>query len=279
LCVNGAPVSFAFPFDNLLTILLYERYIIMKKAPVIIIAILFIVLSGNTLHAQTKDTSKINISTDFVSRYVWRGVDYGKAPSIQPTFSLTTGGFEIGVSGAFSTNRSYYELDPYVKYTLKNFTLTFTDYFVNDNALDPNHTSYFNYDEWTTNHVFEGSLQYKGPDKFPISILVATFFYGNDPKVKVDTTNPSSIVTTTSQYYSTYIELGYSVKYRHKSFDLFLGMTPEAGFYGNTFGMVNAGITAYRNIDISNKFSLPVKASIIANPQARNLFLVFGFTL
>lgn len=245
----------------------------MRKAQAFIMAILFIVISGNGLFAQTKDTSKINVTTDFVSRYIWRGLDYGKAPSIQPTLSFTKGGFEIGVWGAFSTNRSYYELDPYIKYTLKNFTLTFTDYFVNDNALDPNHTRYFNYDQWTTNHVFEGSLQYKGPDKFPISILVATYFYGNDWKPKKDTTNP------TKQNYSTYIELGYTVKCKNKSFDVFLGMTPMSGAYGNTLGVVNTGITAYRTIEISSKFSLPVKASLIANPQAENLFLVFGFTL
>ena len=251
----------------------------MRKVHAFIIAVLFIILAGNTLVAQTKDTSKFNVTADFMSRYIWRGLDYGKSPSIEPTLSFTKGGFEIGAWGSYSTSGSYYELDPYVKYTLKGFTLTFTDYFVNNNTLDPNHTSYFNYDEWTTNHIFEGSLQYKGPDKFPISILVATYFYGNDPKIKVDTTNPLNVVTTIQQNYSTYIELGYSVKCRSKVFDLFLGLTPSAGFYGNTFGVINTGITAYRNIEISNKFTLPVKASIIANPQARNLFLVFGFTL
>ncbi|MGD0710477.1 MAG: hypothetical protein ABR968_04790, partial [Bacteroidales bacterium] len=135
-----------------------------KKLRALIIAILFIVLSVNSLFAQNKDTSKINITADFVSRYIWRGLDYGKAPSIQPTFSFIKSGFEIGAWGAFSTTGSYYELDPYVKYTLKNFTLTFTDYFVNDNCYQPNDTRYFNYDKWTTNHIFEGSLQYKGPD-------------------------------------------------------------------------------------------------------------------
>jgi hypothetical protein len=42
---------------------------------------------------------------------------------------------------------------------------------------------------------------------------------------------------------------------------------------------VNAGITGYRTIDITNKFSIPVKASLIANPQAENLFFVLGITI
>lgn len=258
----------------------------MKKTRAFIIASSFVILSGSAVSAQTKDTSKItkdtskiNVTTDFFSRYIWRGLDYGKAPSIQPTLSFTKGGFEIGAWGAFSTTGSYHELDPYAKYTLKGFTLTFTDYFVNNNAMDPNNTKYFNYSQWTTNHVFEGSLQYKGPDKFPISILVATYFYGNDKKVKIDSSNLSNITTTVSQNYSTYIELGYTVKCNNKSFDTFLGLTPFLGAYGNTFGVINVGITCYRNIDISNKFSLPVKASLIVNPQARNLYFIFGFTL
>jgi hypothetical protein len=250
----------------------------MKRNLLIFIFSLTVYFSCNiSVDAQNKDTSKINISSDFVSRYVWRGMDYGKSPSLQPTLSYIKGGFEIGAWGAFSTKGNYNEIDPYAKYTLKNFTLTFTDYFVKTG--NPNKTYYFNYDQFTTDHTFEGSLQYKGPDKFPVSILVATYFYGNDQKTKVDTSNTYNIVTTVSQNYSTYIELGYTVKCKHKSFDLFLGMTPMSGAYGNSFGIVNAGITAYRSIEITNKFSLPIKASVIANPQAENLFFVIGFTL
>ena len=248
-----------------------------RKLLIFILLFTLYFLCNKSIHAQNKDTSKINISTDVVSRYIWRGMDYGNAPSIQPTLSYTKGGFEIGAWGAFGINGNYNEIDPYAKYTLKGFSLTLTDYFVN-NGSNPNETHYFNYDQWSTNHTLEGALQYKGPDKFPISILVGTYFYGNDRKVKVDSTS-SSITSTYAQYYSTYIELGYTVKYKKKSFDIFLGLTPALGAYGNTFGVVNAGITTYRTIEITNKFSIPFKASVIANPQASNLFFVLGFTL
>jgi len=226
--------------------------------------------------AQSKDTSKINVTSDFVSRYIWRGLDYGKTPSIQPTLSFIKGGFEIGAWGAVNTTGSYHELDPYVKYTLKGFTLTFTDYFIH-NESNPNNTMYFDYDSKTTNHTFEGSLQYKGPDKFPISILVATYFYGNDRKITPDLADTSKI--TVKQNYSTYCELGYTIKYRNKTFDLFLGLTPFSGAYGNTFGVINAGITGYKTIEVTKTFSVPVRASLIANPQAGDLFFVIGFTL
>jgi len=62
--------------------------------------------------------------------------------------------------------------------------------------------------------LFEGGLQYKGPDKVPISVFVGTYFYGNDRKITPDLTD--STKTTIKQNYSTYIELGYTVKYRKK---------------------------------------------------------------
>jgi len=249
-----------------------------RKLLILIFSFILYFLCSISIYAQNKDTSKINISTDIVSRYIWRGIEFGKTPSIQPTLSYVKGNFEIGAWGAFNTIGTYNELDPYAKYTLKNFTLTLTDYFIHNNA-NQNNTHYFNYDQWTTNHTFEGSLQYKGPEKLPISILVATYFYGNDRKVTIDSSNTNKIIKTTSQNYSTYIELGYTVKCKQKSFDVFLGLTPMSGAYGNTFGVVNAGVTCYRTIDITNKFSIPVKASLIANPQAENFFFVLGITI
>jgi hypothetical protein len=228
------------------------------------------------IYAQEKPSSKINITSDFVSRYIWRGLDYGKAPSIQPTFSFIKSNFEIGSWGSFNTTGSYHELDLYAKYTIKGISVILTDYFVH-NESNPNDTHYFDYDAKTTNHTFEGVLQYKGPEKFPLSILIGTYFYGNDRKITPDLIDSSK--TTIKQNYSTYIELGYTVKCKEKTFDLFMGLTPQAGAYGNTFGVINAGITGYRTIKLTDKFELPVKASLIANPQAENLYFILGITI
>ena len=224
--------------------------------------------------AQDKQQSKFNISTDLVSRYIWRGLDYGKAPAIHPTFSFISGGFEIGSWGSLNTTGNYSEVDLYAKYTLKGITAAFTDYFVHNEAF-PNNTRYFNYNSKTTTHIFEPSLQYKGPDKFPISLLVATYVYGNDRAWGYDIKKD----TTGENYYSTYIELGYTFKLHKNPFELFIGITPKAGAYGNDFGVVNAGINGYKTIAITDKFSIPVKASIIGNPQAENLYFVITLTL
>jgi hypothetical protein len=234
----------------------------------------FLLLALSAIHAQEQSPSKLNIAADIVSRYVWRGLDYGKAPSVQPTFSLTKGNFEIGSWGSINILGTYHELDLYAKYTLKRITVAFTDYFIH-NESSPNNTHYFNYDSKLTTHAFEPSLQYKGSEKFPISIFVAAFIYGNDRAWGFDSEKDSTL----ENYYSSYIELGYSLKCKENTFDLFIGFTPQAGAYGNTFGVVNTGITGYKTIAITDKFSLPVKASLIANPQASNLYFVLGITL
>jgi len=42
---------------------------------------------------------------------------------------------------------------------------------------------------------------------------------------------------------------------------------------------VNTGITGYRSIKVTEKYSIPIKASVIFNPQASQFHFVFGLTL
>jgi hypothetical protein len=243
--------------------------------------ILLYVLSAlfNTGKAQKNNGLKPELGCDIVTSYIWRGsATYAAlgdqnvlAPSFQPGFSLNYKGFELGTWGSVDFTGTYKELDYFLSYSLKGFTATFTDYYW---ASDWIMNDYFDYRNDQTEHYLEGSLAYKG-EKVPFSLLVATMFYGADKSFE----DPSE------NNYSTYIEAGYSFKVHDYGIDLFLGMTPMDGFYGDGYGgkegfaIVNAGVTGSKAIPITEKFSLPVKASVIANPQARKLFLVFAVTL
>jgi hypothetical protein len=237
----------------------------MKK--LIYAIVLVVTFVGSTVKAQNQDSVKstINMGVDLMSRYIWRGLDFGASPSIQPYIEYANKcGFTVGYWGAMSTRGNYSEVDLYAKYTIKGFSIIGTDYFFpSDGVPESPSLKYFNYKKSTTGHLLEGSLQYKGG---PISLLVGTTFYGADLDSKG------------AQRYSTYAEVGYSFNCCGTKFDSFIGMTPTQGLYGNSAGVVNLGLTTYKAVKISDKFDLPVKASLITNPQNGNIFLVLGFS-
>jgi hypothetical protein len=163
------------------------------------------------------------------------------------------------------------------------WTVTDYDFYFNESTkLIP----YFNYSNKATNpsgHIFEGSIAYSGPTSFPISITANVMFAGND--YKYNATSPVNPATglnqdITKQAYSTYVEFGYTFKY----FSPFLGITPSQGYYGDGyngiggFGVCNLGITATKNLKISDAFSLPLKATLGFNPQKEDAYCVFGIT-
>ena len=228
------------------------------------------------IFAQANDTipqNKISVNMELVSQYVWRGALLSNAPSIQPSLTYSDNGFSLGAWGATSLAPSdVSEVDLFASYTFKEiFTLTLTDYFITAPE------NYFNYQSKKTGHIFELTGSYADPDFLPLSLTVATNIYGADAtKLKKDGSYDGI-------QYSTYAELGYSFKYC----DAFMGfnMTPpnkdrgEVGFYGDSFGVVNLGVSATKEVQVTKAFSLPLKASLITNPQAERVFLVVGLAL
>lgn len=241
--------------------------------------LLMLILTSWQSFGQEEPKLKPELGCDIVSSYIWRGsAAYASlgdnnvlSPSFQPGFALNYQGFKVGTWGSVDFTGTYKELDYYLSYSLKGFTLAFTDYYWASNWVTDN---YFDYQSDSTSHFVEASLGYKG-ENIPLSIQVATMIYGADKKYEDPGKNN----------YSTYIELGYGFRISDYNLDLFLGMTPFDGLYGDGYGgkegfaIVNTGVTGSKAIKITEKFSLPVKASVIANPQARKLFLVFALSI
>ena len=63
-------------------------------------------LSNNSILFAQEDNveikNPISISCDLMSRYVWRGTDFGGSPSIQPGIEYSKAGFSIGAWGAYA---------------------------------------------------------------------------------------------------------------------------------------------------------------------------------
>ncbi|MBN2728175.1 MAG: hypothetical protein JXR53_03040 [Bacteroidales bacterium] len=245
--------------------------------------------------AMQAQDGEFTVSSDMVSRYVWRGTAFSTAPSIQPTLEFSKGGFAIGTWGSYSfLGFDGAEADIYLSYTLleDKLTMTVTDYFFPDETGVFN--NYFEYDGDITGHVFEGSISWNGTESLPLTFLAAANFYGADAKLINDDTTSTLFNQVDGNQLSMYFELGYTVTCKDETeLQFFAGFTPnkpkaadpltgyigETGFYGNTMGFVNMGVTATKEIKITDNFSLPVFSSLIVNPMSEDIFLVFGFSL
>jgi hypothetical protein len=239
-----------------------------------------------------KSPLSINIGADLVSRYVWRGTDYGNSPGIQPSFSLDIKGFEVGAWGSYGfvpyskkindtttiSMGNYAEFDLFLSYTFKWFTLCVTDYFF-PNPLTPNSDNkYFNWKNATTGHTIEAALSFNGTDKVPLSLYVGTLVYGADKDQ--DSTGVYGLGSNNN--YSTYIEASYTFNIKKIGVDImpFIGGIPfGSSWYGPYGGVINLGFTTSKEIKITPKYSLPIYVSIITNPQSESAFFVFGLTL
>jgi hypothetical protein len=216
----------------------------MKKNIVLVLA-----LVGLTFHSfNTLAQAEVNLGVDLMSRYVWRGTDFGGSPSIQPAIELSTGGFVLGAWGAYTTNLpGAQEADLYTGYSFGDvFGLTLTDYYF---PMDDMSDDYFDYD---ANHSLElsGTLTL---DKF--SLLAGKFFAGADDQ-------------------SLYFEAGYDFG----SVNAFIGAGDEVYTTDGDFNVVNIGIGTSKEIKLTDYFSLPLSGSLILNPDSKSLFMVVGIS-
>ncbi len=231
----------------------------MKKIFITISAIIY--FSSSFIYSQ-----EVELGVALYSRYVWRGVDFGNSPSIQPAVTFTAGGFSIGDWGAYSfagTGNVYSENDLWASYSIKtsggSFTAIVTDYFFPSAGM-----KYFDYKkDGEGAHIIETGLSYSGPESFPITLSG----YMN---VHNDVDN------------STYFEAAFPFTVETVSASVFVGATGggDNGYYGPAnFQVINFGFNFAKEIGITEKFSLPISASLIVNPYIEQSYLIVGINL
>jgi len=190
------------------------------------------------------NASDFNISYDLVSRYVWRGTDFGNAAAVQPGIETAFGPITVGAWGSWALNGADggNECDLYASTTVGPVSITLTDYFFPVYLSDD--TTYtgdglFSLSGDDATHTFELSA---GADVGPVSVLAAANVSGDDDN-------------------SAYLELTYGI------FSLGLGN----GFYSTDgeFAPVSLGIS-------TNRDNLSV--SYIINPDQETSFLVLGIS-
>ncbi len=268
--------------NNIFTLKTKLRKITLKR--IVFILIFFPALFINAQNDSLKTSkvksffSYIDLGADLKSRYIWRGINLGgHTASIQPYISCNFAkGWNAGIWGAYSFGEQpNQEVDTYISYTApgKKINLIITDYFFPDYSLRNNHYLDFSDD---SGHVFELTVTLSPFNDLPLSLAIATNFYGADKKVDSEG-NP-----TGRQSYSTYIQADYSSTLATVDLNFFLGgvIANVGKYYGDEINaFINMGVTASKAISITERLSLPIDTSLIFNPSQENIFLIFGLSI
>lgn len=231
----------------------------MKKTGLLLLPLLL--LPGVFNAARAQDQVKPQLSVDFVSSYVWRGMHLGKA-AVQPTLGLEWKGLEFSVWGNAGLVEHMGELDLTLSYTIGGLTLSIVDYWDDTSGM-----RYFYYKPKDTAHVFEGAVAY---DFGPVAISWQTFFAGNDFQA-----------VSGKRSFSSYFEVSAPFRLATLDWVAAAGLVPWASDYYNTkgFGLTNLSLKASKDIPVAKKFSLPIFAQLIANTVSGNFYFVAGITI
>jgi len=244
----------------------------MKK---LFISLAIILVFPLSFMAQEAESSvELDLGTDIVSSYVWRGLSFSSGLNLQPWLNLSAGGFSVGAWGSFSTTGDFLEPDFYLSYAAGSFAATLTDFHGNSGA------DFFNYKSDETSHVGELMLQYKGTETFPLTATASALVYGDDKKI-LEYIDGEPVLGEDNNY-SMYFELAYTHATKNDiTLDFFAGcVANESYFYGTDgFALINLGLKASKEIKITDNFSLPINFSLITNPDSKNVFYVIGIKL
>jgi len=225
------------------------------------VVLLFAIVSSTSVFAQKDSIASISLSAnaDLVSRYIWRGQDYGHTPSVQPGLSATWKDFTIGAWGAYRlAGEGDDEFDLYASKTIGPVSLSVWDYWSYSKTYPSN---FLNYNRETTSHLLEGQILLSGGDKLPFNLLGSYFFYGSDPSKSI------------------YLELQYVQPIKNAELVFIAGYQPKGSFYAQKAVFVNVGLTLTQPLSITDSYSLDLLLSLIANPDNKSVYFTVGISL
>lgn len=84
-----------------------------------------LMMSVLTVNAQETEEKKspFSGSVELTTKYLWRGQEYGEAPTFFPTLNFSIGGLTIYATGAYTFDNSWREADLGICYTFSGFTI------------------------------------------------------------------------------------------------------------------------------------------------------------
>jgi len=225
---------------------------IIKKVALIFITI----ISIGTINAQEIESkSKFNIGADYASRYVWRGLEFSDSPAIQPYLEFVTGDLKIGAWASYETGGQVVgqEFDLYASYAIGPISLGFTDYsFPKDLAS----AGYF----MISKNIGEGTISFNDVEKFPLTLTLGVNVYNDN-------------------FNSVYSEIKYPFSVNSVKLEAFIAGGNGIYSSDSNYKLTNFGLTASKDIKITDFYNLGISASTIFNPDTDNSYLVFTISI
>ncbi|MCG9791331.1 hypothetical protein [Flavobacterium algicola] len=212
--------------------------------------------------------SRLDFNVGIETSHLWRGlvINDGMTATGNIHYALNKSQtFKVGIWGGAGFDGNYREINYYVQYQKNNLSIGLWDLFNTTGIETP---KVFNYDKLTTTHIIDLRTSYRFPEAFPIRIEADILLYSGLNDRELDSNNEYRSRN------STYVELSYPVIVDQKvNLNAFVGaafplngskhlFTTKAN---SDFDIVNAGITATKNIEIFN-YKLPVSATAMWNP-------------
>ncbi len=228
-----------------------------------------VLLAANVTSAHAESEVETTIGADIVSQYIWRGTDCGGI-SIQPSLGVEYKGLSLGAWGSWD-GKGTKEVDLTLGYSVGPLSISVTDYWFDAGAteeldddgelLETIEIPYFNYKDKETAHVFEGTVS---ADLGIIGVSWSTCFAGCDYKADG------------KRAYSSYAEVSAPFTVGGIDWSAAIGASvSESAMYGtDKFKIINVSLGATKEIKITDSFSLPISASLIANPNTDKLYFV-----
>ena len=213
---------------------------------------------------STKVASPFSASLELSTKYMWRGIEYGTAPTVFPMIGYNTCGFNAFAMGAYAINGSHQEVDLGVSYTVSEFTIGVSDYYYPSSVGEKD--KYFKLSNRSTGHWMEAYATWNGT-KIPLWITLSAYIFGADKNEEG------------KQMYSSYAEIGYPYSFNeYNSMALCIGANLNKSIYTDYqsgFNVVNIN-AKYSTAFKFGSFRLPVSASYILNPYKNKSFFTMS---
>ena len=214
----------------------------------------------NSLLSKSPFSASLELST----KYIWRGIEYGTAPTVFPMIGYGYKGFNAFAMGGYAIDGSHQEVDLGVSYSASEFTIGVSDYYYPSVVGEKD--GYFKLNNHNTGHWVEAYATWTGT-KIPLWITLSSYIFGADKNEEG------------KQMYSSYAEVGYTYSFNDdNNIALCVGANLNEGFYTgyqSGFNVVNINAKYSTAFKFGN-YKLPVSASYVLNPYKNKSFFTMS---